>query len=286
MIHPSRPLSLRRLVAVLTVSATTLGLASAGTTATADETTEIGARLGATSWHLEPLPIDRLCENVPTDFRPFGDIAGHTFEREINCLAYGEVALGNDGTYTPGASINREQMASLLARLIDKAVEHELEPGLLVPLPEWDGVDNFVDTDPSSPHTGNVNRLRAAGISLGGPDGLPADQYGPGRLVSRGQMATFVVRALGHLLNAELVYAFDHFTDDAGTTHEANINLVAEAGIAVGRPGSTLFGLQETLPRGQMAAFIARSLSWLELIPYETDEEILDGVIWSLPTRP
>jgi len=53
--------------------------------------------------------------------------------------------------------------------------------------------------------------------------------------------------------------ATDYFTDDNGTTHEANINKIAELGITTGCTPTT-FCPQDFVTRAQMASFLARML--------------------------
>ena len=69
-------------------------------------------------------------------------------------------------------------------------------------------------------------------------------------------MATFLVRALN--LPATTT---DYFTDDNGSTHEANINALREAGITLGCDASgTQFCPGDPVSRGQMAGFLNRAL--------------------------
>jgi hypothetical protein len=62
----------------------------------------------------------------------------------------------------------------------------------------------------------------------------------------------------------------DYFDDDDGTTHEASINRVAEAGIMRGT-GTRRFSPSRYLTRGQMATVLTRAL---ELPP--ADEDFFD----------
>jgi len=84
--------------------------------------------------------------------------------------------------------------------------------------------------------------------------GCSATRFCPGDPVTRGQMATFLARALD-LPPA----ASDHFTDDDGA-HEDAINRIAEAGITTGC-SATRFCPNGVVNRGQMASFLARGLS-------------------------
>jgi hypothetical protein len=109
--------------------------------------------------------------------------------------------------------------------------------------------DYYTD-DEGSIHEPNINALARAGITVGCDSG----RFCPNGTVTRAQMATFLVRALD-LPRAD----DDHFTDDEGWTHEANINALAESGITHGC-GSTTFCPNGRVTRGQMAAFLHRAL--------------------------
>ena len=75
----------------------------------------------------------------------------------------------------------------------------------------------------------------------------------PNDTVTRGQMATFLDRALD-LPDATA----DYFTDDTGSTHEDSINRVREAGIAFGCTATTYCPNAPVL-REQMASFLDRA---------------------------
>ena len=92
--------------------------------------------------------------------------------------------------------------------------------------------------------------------------GCGPDRYCPDAVVSRGQMAAFLTRALN--LPPSAVDAFD---DDDGTLFEADINRVAAAGIASGC-GTRRYCPDASVTRAQMASFLARAL---DLPPSATD---------------
>ena len=70
-------------------------------------------------------------------------------------------------------------------------------------------------------------------------------------------MATFLTRAL-KLPEPR----HDFFTDDDGTTHENNINRLAEAGLSQGcnPPDNDRYCPDQAITRAQMATFLARAL--------------------------
>ncbi len=92
--------------------------------------------------------------------------------------------------------------------------------------------------------------LYAEGITAG----CSRTKFCPNDRVSRGQMASFLARALRLPKTTK-----DYFRDDDGSTHEANINRIAKAGLVSGC-GTKRFCPTSALTRGQLASFIARVL--------------------------
>jgi hypothetical protein len=108
--------------------------------------------------------------------------------------------------------------------------------------------DHFTD-DETSPHEADINRTAEAGITTGcGPT-----TYCPTAIASRGELATSLARALS-LPPAST----DYFTDDAGNVHEADINALAEAGIAIGC-GPRLYCPDAPLLRGPLVSILHRA---------------------------
>jgi hypothetical protein len=214
---------------------------------------------------LVPIDVASFCAGSGTGAPPFGDIAGTTFEAEIRCLAAAAVTTGvTERTYAPALDVSRGQMATFIANLIDAAADMATGDGAVQALPAHDGVNRFSDVDASNVHLANINRLARAGIVVGGPGGAPADQYGPGIQVTRGQMASFVTRALAYVLDEPPATSdANHFTDDDDVVHEQAIDVAADEGIVVG-VGPERFQPHGAVTRGQMAGFLARTLAVLE----------------------
>lgn len=80
------------------------------------------------------------------------------------------------------------------------------------------------------------------------------DRFCPDSMVNRGEMAVFLERALG-LPKASA----DYFDDDNGKFYEEAANRIYEAGITSGC-GTRKFCGDDSIPREQMAAFLARAL--------------------------
>lgn len=197
-------------------------------------------------------------EEVPDS--GFTDIDGNFFADAIECLAWYGITRGGAGgrpadEYAPRLQVARDQMASFLARFVDHVEETLLAP--------YDGENRFTDVADGSTHVAPVNRLERVGVVQGGPGGRPADQYGPGLPVQRDQMASFVARTLGFVLDEDLcVTTTDFFDDDDGNVHEPCINALTDMGVVEGRS----FGVYApggVVTRDQMAAFLMRAMDVL-----------------------
>jgi hypothetical protein len=105
--------------------------------------------------------------------------------------------------------------------------------------------------DEGSVHENDIIALAAAGIT----SGCGFELYCPESLVTRGQMATFLVRAL----NLSPV-GVDLFVDDEGSGHEADINALASA-IGLSGCGPQKFCPNSAVTRAQMATLLTRALA-------------------------
>jgi hypothetical protein len=165
---------------------------------------------------------------------PFFDSDESIFRNDILWAAAEGITGGcGTGAYCPNNPVTRAQMASFLVRAAG--------------LPR-SSVDHFVDDD-SSIHENDINALASARVT----GGCTANRYCPSASVSRGQMASFLVRVLGLPPTST-----DYFTDDGASIHENDINALARAGIT-GGCSSTSFCPQAAVRRGEMAAFLHRA---------------------------
>jgi hypothetical protein len=131
------------------------------------------------------------------------------------------------------------------------------------------GTGTFNDTSASQFST-EIEWLAERGVTLGCGGG----NFCPTQPVTREQMASFVVRAM------ELPAAQrDHFTDDAGSAHQDNINRLADAGVTNGCGGTAFCPTGQVL-REQMASFLARALG---LPTTATDFFTDDAASWHQP---
>ncbi len=122
----------------------------------------------------------------------------------------------------------------------------------LLPASPATATGTFEDDD-GNVHEAAIEAIASQGITLG----CQEDLYCPERVVTRGQMASFLQRAL------DLPPGTDVFTDDAGSVHEEAINAIARAGITLGCDSSgTRFCPARPLTRAQMASLLVRSFAF------------------------
>lgn len=114
---------------------------------------------------------------------PFGDAAGNVHVAAIGRVAAAGVAQGfDDGTFRPDAPVTRAQMASFLSRAY-----------LASRIPEAAALPHaFADVPDGNVHTPLINLLATEGLTTGCGQG----RYCPTDPVRRGQMATFLMKAL------------------------------------------------------------------------------------------
>lgn len=172
---------------------------------------------------------------------------GHLFFPDIEWMAWEGVTRGcnppTNNLYCPDVSVTRGQMAAFLHR----ALGHVLTPA--DPM-------RFTDDD-GSVFEADIEWLGATGITRG--CNPPTNTlFCPDDPVTRGQMAAFLVRALGYFDDG----GGDLFTDDDDSIFEADIDRLGTAGVTKGcnPPANTRFCTSGNVTRGQMAAFLHRAL--------------------------
>jgi hypothetical protein len=166
---------------------------------------------------------------------PFADADSSMFYGDILWIAARGITTGcAPQRYCPQSLVSREEMASFLVR------------GLGLPLTSTD----YFDDDAGSIHQPAINALAAAGVT----NGCGPRRFCPQLSVSRAEMASFLVRALGLPLTST-----DYFDDDAGSMHQPAINALASSGITTGCGPSRLYCPLSGVTREQMAAFLHRA---------------------------
>lgn len=118
----------------------------------------------------------------PLGFNRFEDVhPGLQWAAHVERLAELGIVAGcssNPARFCPQGTVTRGQMAVLLARA------YELQP---------DAPATFEDIDRDGPYTASIDAIAAAGIIAG--CGTEPDRFCPDDLVTRGQAATFIIRA-------------------------------------------------------------------------------------------
>jgi hypothetical protein len=181
----------------------------------------------------------------PDPDNPFVDDDGHIFENAIEWLAAEGITSGcnppTNDRFCPDDHVTRGQMAAFLVRAKGYTAIAD---------------DFFVD-DAGSVFENAINRLRTAGVTQG-CNPPTNDRYCPDEVVTRGQMAAFLVRAF----DLPSYNGPDRFTDDNGNVFEGAIERLAQAGITLGcnPPTNDRYCPDDFVTRGQMAAFLKRAL--------------------------
>jgi hypothetical protein len=186
-------------------------------------------------WRMTLAQPDPLCQaEAHLEVLPLDDVSDNKFLTHIKWLFLEGITSGcSDHNFCPDGLLTRGQMATFLVRALG--------------LPAT-STDYFTD-DETNKHEPNINRLRAAGITTG----CGGTKFCPNRVVTRGQMATFLARAFSLPATST-----DYFTDDETNTHEANINRLRAANITLGCSATT-FCPNRSVTRGQMSAFLHRA---------------------------
>ncbi|MFP4555046.1 MAG: S8 family serine peptidase, partial [Actinomycetota bacterium] len=200
---------------------------------------EVLARDAAGNWS------DPLAATVRTA-RAFTDTPGHTFYNDILWMSGMDITRGcnppTNDMFCPDDPVTRGQMAAFVVRALGLSVDDH--PG-------------FVDVPEDSTFAGDIGRLATAGITRG-CNPPTNDMFCPDDPVTRGQMAAFVVRALG--LSVDDHPGFVDVPEDS--TFAGDIGRLATAGITRGcnPPTNDMFCPDDPITRGQLAAFLHRAL--------------------------
>jgi hypothetical protein len=167
--------------------------------------------------------------------------AGDFIEQWMNSTPHRQIMLGSSYTVAGGAWARGADGHWYAAMLFMTPCA-----GSTVPT----GSTSFTDTT-TSPFAADIEWLVDARITTG----CTATRFCPNAAVTRGQMASFLVRALELPSTGR-----DFFRDDESSAHEADINRLAASGIASGcAPGR--YCPSATVTRAEMASFLTRGLS-------------------------
>ena len=187
----------------------------------------------------------------------FTDLSADNVHRSnIACLVDRGLLSGRgDGSLQPGSAVTREQVASLLDRIISSRFDQ-------VPAPPA----GFVDVDPASVHAPAVDRLADLGLLQG--DGQR--RFRPRDPVTRAQFATMlmgtydlVVTPPGEGPAAPSPPARVWFRDTAGSIHAPAVHRARDLGLVAGT-GRLTFEPTAPIRRDGVASLLARALDALE----------------------
>lgn len=182
---------------------------------------------------------------------PFVDTDGSIHESDVAALWQADITSGcAEWRFCPHEPVTRGEMAALLARALD--LDHP-------------DTTSFSDVGDSR-FAADIAAIAAADIT----HGCGRSRYCPHRAVTRGQMASFISRALD-LSRADA----DAFVDVASSVHEEDIARLAAAGITRGCDEDQ-YCPRRVVTRAEMATFLARALS---LSPPETMPVIPPDVV-------
>ncbi|GBE24511.1 endo-1,4-beta-xylanase A precursor [bacterium BMS3Bbin02] len=201
----------------------------------------VGIDIDYTPW-LNVAPTG--CEAGPT----FGDVpVTDTFYDDIEWLAAQGITRGcnppDNSLFCPNDSVTRAQMAAFLRRALEGALVVE---------------EAVTFTDIGGSVFGlDIEWLGSVGVTKGCNPPVN-DRFCPDDVVTRGQMAAFLVRAFSYTAGS----GSNAFGDDDGSIFESDIERLAQAGVTLGcnPPTNDLFCPDDPVTRGQMAAFLRRAL--------------------------
>jgi hypothetical protein len=169
----------------------------------------------------------------------FADVAsGHLFAGEVAGLVELGITRGcTPTTFCPEESVTRGEMAAFLVRALD-----------LKPL---DGsTDSFTDDDGSA-FEADIEILQGHGIT----NGCTTTKFCPTEVVTRGEVAAFLVRAFDLSISTG-----DSFSDDDDSVFQTEIEALAASGVTSGCSQGR-FCPSRPVTRGEMAAFLVRALA-------------------------
>jgi hypothetical protein len=112
----------------------------------------------------------------------------------------------------------------------------------------------FTDVPSTNVHAADIDCLFFHGITVG----TTPTAYSPSNLVTRGEIASFIVRLITQAGGSVPANPPDVFTDDNGDVHEHEINQLAALGIAEGTSAG-LYDPSGSTTRGQIASLLVRA---------------------------
>lgn len=182
-------------------------------------------------------PYDWACPEGEAPEDGFVDVPPtNVHETAVDCAVWrGLVAGTGPGTYTPDGIVTRGQMATFVARLGELGGD----------------APNAFDDDDGTFHERAINQLAAAGLAAGtGPR-----TYSPSAPVTRGQLATYLVKVFERRRQVDLPAGRDRFDDDRHSVHQGSVNRAASMRILSG-VAERRYAPDAPVRRDQMARFL------------------------------
>ena len=181
--------------------------------------------------------------------RMFADVAeAYWASRAIEALGFSGISLGcGNSNYCPGAGVTRAQMAVFLLRAIE-GFDY---------VPPHVAASRFSDVPASHWALAWIERLAEVGITRG----CGIDSFCPEQIITRAQMAVFLLRAK-HGVEYSPDEASQSLFLDVGTDHWAGawINQLAVEGVTSGCQVN-LYCPAANVNRAQMAVFLQRTFN-------------------------
>jgi uncharacterized protein (DUF1800 family) len=174
----------------------------------------------------------------------FADVpTTHAFFPSISIIADWGVTSGcGGGNFCPDAFVTRGMMAVFVVKALHF-------PGYAPAVP---AVQRFGDVPTSHPFAGYIDEMATLGIAAG----CGAGNYCPDAVVTRGQMAVFIMRGAG--VTNPPPPASQRFTDvPPSNPYYAYIEQMAARGVTSGC-GAAIYCPDDPITRGQMAVFLVR----------------------------
>jgi hypothetical protein len=183
----------------------------------------------------------------------FSDDNGSVHEPNIEAIAAAQITAGCDLTgslFCPNGAVTRAEMATFLIRALGSASASPYQ-GL------------FSDVPDGQWYTANVERLYELGITTGYSDGT----FKPNGLVSRAEMAVFILRAIGQ--GGSLPIPQGLFVDvPIGEWFAPWVEQMLQIGITQGCAASPpTYCPHAAVTRAEMATFLTRAFGLTPIVP-------------------
>lgn len=203
------------------------------------------ARIGAIQIGGQVVQVLQSTSSLPA---PYTDVQpSYLFAPFISLLKENSIAFPcTPTTFCPETPVKRNEMAVFIVRAV-----------LGTDTFQYGQIPYFSDVPVSHPQFAWIQKLRELGVT----NGCTATTYCPGDLVTRGQMAAFLVRAR-YGLNSLQTFPYpatQYFTDvPPNDLFYSYVQKLRQISITVGCTGTTFCPGDQNL-RGQLASFLARA---------------------------